>query len=81
MHTSSKRNKGGIQPPNVKKERFFRLLKGGDVPRIEQLNDLKNVAVMRSCCWYDNKKQALDTGLHGTSPPRKQASPEAKRTA
>lgn len=57
--------------------RYLKLLKGGDVPRIVEMNDLKDVNVMRPCCWYGDKKDALDTGLgQGGSPRKTHSSPE-----
>jgi hypothetical protein len=47
------------------------------VPRIVEMNDLKDVNVMRPCCWYGDKKDALDTGLGPNGSPRKlKGSPE-----
>lgn len=71
LHQGSKRQSGGGM--STQRQRYFKLLKGGDVPRIAELNDLKGVNTMRPCCWYGDKKEALDTGLgiNGGSP-RKQ---------
>ena len=35
------------------------------MPKIAEMNELKDVNVMRPCCWYGDKKEALDTGLGG----------------
>jgi hypothetical protein len=72
LHQGSKRQSGGGM--STQRQRYFKLLKGGDVPRIAELNDLKGVNTMRPCCCYGDKKEALDTGLgiNGSGSPRKQ---------
>jgi hypothetical protein len=72
LHQGSKKQAhGGCM--STQRQRYFKLLKGGDVPRIAELNDLKGVNTMRPCCWYGDKKEALDTGLgiNGGGSPRK----------
>jgi hypothetical protein len=74
LHQGSKRQPGGGGVMSTQRQRYFKLLKGGDVPRIAELNDLKGVNTMRPCCWYGDKKEALDTGLGfsgGSGSPRK----------
>ena len=46
------------------------------------MNDLKNGNVIRGCCWYGDKKEALDTGL-SQNRARKglKRSPDNKRNA
>ena len=72
LHQGSKREAAG-GGMSTQRQRYFKLLKGGDVPRIAELNDLKGVNTMRPCCWYGDKKEALDTGLgiNGGGSPRK----------
>jgi hypothetical protein len=46
------------------------------------MNDLKNGNVIRGCCWYGDKKEALDTGLHQKSARiGGKGSPDNKRNA
>jgi hypothetical protein len=81
LHSSSAKHKGEVSHSS-KRQRFFKLLKGGDVPRIAEMNDLKNGNVIRGCCWYGDKKEALDTGLHQNSARKGgKGSPDNKRNA
>jgi hypothetical protein len=52
------------------------------VPRIAEMNDLKKGNVIRGCCWYGDKKEAVDTGLYQNSARKGgKGSPDNKRNA
>jgi hypothetical protein len=48
------------------------------VPRVLPTNNLKDVNVLRPCCWYGDKKEPLNTGIRDV-PVKGKQSPEAKR--